>query len=171
MVLRAELEAGGRTGRRRRTASTSRPSLGGVVLVGVGRFRCSWRKARWRGGLGGLGGGDTLCSMTSLGGCSCTTILVSRPERGGVVRNGSGQLRGVGKEGGRRGGRAGGGGLEAEWVEVRRRAVGEGAVWKRGARQQGAVMGGTGWVEADLGLGGPRGGKAALEQDGGGEQA
>ncbi len=149
------LEAWGRTGRRRRTASANCPSQGRVVLDGVGRFRCCWRKAGCRGG-SVEPGGDHFCGLTTLGGCSCTTSLASCPERGGVARSGSGQLRGVGEEEGRVGRWRGGGGgqvagrgVEGRWAL----AVVEGR--REEGQQQGLVGGGTGRAAVDAWRFGP----------------
>ncbi len=93
MRVAAMRTVGRSMGRRRRTARASRLPRGGAARVGVGRFRGYWLEAGRREvevGVGGRGG-RTMAS----GGCSCTTILASRPSKGGVARHGSGQLRAI----------------------------------------------------------------------------
>ncbi len=81
-------------GGRRYTARASRPPLGGVARVGIGRLRgsleeCGWRLVEEEDG-GGLKAREALAVM---GGCSCTTIPAIRPARDGVAGHGSGLLR------------------------------------------------------------------------------
>ncbi len=117
--MEAWLVAGVAMSRRRRTPRSSRPSQGGVVWVGVGRFCGGCVKARRQEVRGSEGETGNLCGEMSTSGCSCTTIPAGRPSRVGVAGLGSGRLRDIKREVG--GGVAGvpGGGTEV----VRRRAI------------------------------------------------
>ncbi len=74
--------------------------------------------------------------MVASGGCSCTTILVSRPARGGVARLGSGRLRAI-MEGQGGDWRGEGGGEQWRGMRGKRRLEGEGAM-RRGAQWRSA---------------------------------
>ncbi len=102
-ALRTEPSTGGC----RCTTRASRPTQGGVARAGTGQPRCgseecSRRRTEVQGGEVEVRRRrrvrrDRWChrrSTPATGGCSCTTIPKSRPERGGVVGLGSGQLRG-----------------------------------------------------------------------------